>query len=56
VPVIRFNPELADEAFAAYRALRLAERSNPSLQSNEHWKALVATGFARFRAAFERLA
>lgn len=53
VPVIACRARAADDAFAAYKALRVAEVRDPSLRLNEHWRALVCTAYARFRAAFE---
>lgn len=43
----------ADDAFAAHAAMLTAEKANPNLALNPHWKALRDTAYARFRAALE---
>ena len=53
VPVIYFDPRATSNAYEAHIALVHAEIQNPALRTNEHWRALRDTAFARFRAAFE---
>lgn len=53
VPVIRFDPSVADAAFAVHQTLVKAEIADPTLNQNEHWREQRDIAFARFCAAFE---
>jgi hypothetical protein len=44
---------MADDAYAAHAALVRAEKADPSLIGNPHWKALRDSAYARFRSALE---
>ena len=54
-PTYRFDPVDATEAYAVHVALALAERADPALSRNMHWREQRDIAFARFRAAFEVL-
>ena len=49
----RFPKHMADDAYAAHAALVRAEKADPSLIGNPHWKALRDSAYARFRSALE---
>lgn len=51
--VARYDKIAADDAYAAYAAMQMAEKAQPGLATNEYWRALRDTAYARFKAAFE---
>lgn len=53
VPVYTVDLTEADEAFAAYAAVRDAVRRDPGLLDNKYFCALQDTAYARFLMNFE---
>lgn len=55
VPIIRMDEQAAHNAFEAYAAMLVAERTNPVLRQNDFWRSLRDTAKTRFLDAFEAL-
>lgn len=55
VPAYRVREEHVNLAYEAYSALQKTAAGQPYLLSNDYFKALQDTAYARFRAAFEAL-
>ena len=53
IPIIMWNKRRADDAFAAHKALLLAENSAPELRKNPAWQCLRADAYENFVLAFE---
>lgn len=52
VPVIYFDADQANEAFAVHATMVKAEVAFPELAKFEHWREQREIAFARFCAAF----
>jgi hypothetical protein len=46
----------AQDAFAAYATLQMAQRADPALTGNAYFQALLDSAYARFLVLFERAA
>jgi hypothetical protein len=50
------NPDgKAQDAFAAYAALQMAQRADPALSDNAYFQALLDSAYARFLILYEKL-
>jgi hypothetical protein len=45
----------AQDAYAAYAALQMAQRADPGLVDNSYFQALLDSAYARFLILYERL-
>lgn len=52
-PIVRYDAEAADEAFAAYAALVKAEAVDPSILRNPSWWRIRRYAYDQFARAFE---
>lgn len=55
VPTYKIDAQEVEDAYQAFAALRRAAQSEPALLSNEYFKALQDTAYARFLVNFEAL-
>lgn len=53
IPVIRYDPRRAANAYAVHAALKRAERDDPELLNNPEWTLMRLDAFERFADAFE---
>lgn len=52
VPIIGYNADKAAASFARYRALRLAERDDPTLSEDLAFKEMLSEAYLAFSSAF----
>jgi hypothetical protein len=45
----------AQDAYAAYAALQIAQRADPALADNAYFEALLDSAYARFLILYEKL-
>lgn len=53
IPIIEYNAQRAEYAFAAHKALLLVELRTPGLADNPEWQAVRDFAFRRFNRSFE---
>lgn len=55
IPIIEYDAQRAEQAFAAHRALLLTELRSPGLADNPQWQSVRDYAFRLFNRSFEAM-